>query len=382
MLEKIPLELLDENNKEEDVFIIIGENGCGKSTLLRYLANFYCDRRKIVVGIANTIHDKFDIRKSNFNSLKWSRGRRQTKEAIKKALVTISLRENEQGLKNAARALEYVGFDPTIGFSLNNFRLDFESRIMDSRLISEIDKDNLMGILSKLKYDRREPKITWFDIIDNSYYKNVASYSFTILFPYETILKKLRIIDGIDIYLSKDNQSIPLFFASSGELSLISSIIYISTVITPKNTVILIDEPENSLHPKWQKDYVKILLDIFYYYQPKIVIATHSPIILNGAEMSVNHPTIFKAYKFDFELQNSESKNIEEIFYDLFDVTTPENRFLSNLLVTYLNQLASRDIDIQSFQQRIEDIQNSTYDERQTELISKVLVIANDITKS
>lgn len=380
MLEKIPDELLYGNNNEEDVSIIIGENGSGKSTLLGYLANFHCDRRKDVIGIANTIHDKFDVRKSNFYSLKWRRGRRQTKETIKNALINIS-KDNEQGLRNASRALEYVGFDPMIGFDVNITNSEYERIIYETELLSKKEKENILSILNKLNFENRHSKIKWLRMYNN-HYEDIDMFTFTKLFPHETVLKRLKIIDEITLYLSKDKQQIPLFHASSGELSLISSIVFLSTIIKDRNTIILIDEPENSLHPKWQKEYVKILLDIFHYYQPKIVIATHSPMILNGAEMSVSHPLIFKANKFNFEIQKAESKNIEEIFYDLFDVTTPENRFLSNLLVTYLNQLASRDLDMKSFRQRIEDIEKSIYDERQFRLISKVLVIANEITNN
>lgn len=88
--------------------------------------------------------------------------------------------------------------------------------------------------------------------------------------------------------------------ASSGELALITSIVYISTVISER-TVILIDEPENSLHPKWQKQFVQILFDIFYFFQPKIIIATHSPLIVNGAELFTKDPKIFKADNFTFK---------------------------------------------------------------------------------
>jgi len=380
MLENIPDELLYGNNKEEDVSIIIGENGCGKSTLLGYLANFHCDRRKEVVGIANTIYDKFDVRKSNFYSLKWRRGRRQTKETIKNALINIS-KDNEQGLRNASKALEYVGFDPMIGFDVNITNSDFERIIHETELLSKKEKENILSILNKLNFENRHSKIIWLRMYIN-HFEDIDMFTFTKLFPQEAVLKKLKVIDEITLYLSKDNQQIPLLQASSGELSLISSIVFLSTIIRDRNTIILIDEPENSLHPKWQKEYVKILLDIFHYYQPKIVIATHSPMILNGAEMSVSHPLIFKAHKFNFELQKTESMNIEEIYYDLFNVTTPENRFPSNLLVTYLNQLASKDLDMQSFRQKIEDIEKSIYDDRQFKLISKVLVIVKEITNN
>lgn len=48
------------------------------------------------------------------------------------------------------------------------------------------------------------------------------------------------------------------------------------------NALVLIDEPETSLHPKWQKKYVQYLTDVFDGLDIQFVIATHSPYILQG----------------------------------------------------------------------------------------------------
>jgi predicted ATPase len=46
--------------------------------------------------------------------------------------------------------------------------------------------------------------------------------------------------------------------------------------------IILIDEPETSLHPKWQQKYVQFLLETFKGLDTQFIIATHSPYILQG----------------------------------------------------------------------------------------------------
>lgn len=377
MLDLIPEELLSSYSLEEDVSIIIGENGCGKSTLLSYLANHHTIYRKDVIGIANTIHDKFDIRKNNFYSLKWQRGQRQTIETVKSAIKIIS-KENEQGLRNVTRALEYTGFDPRIGFTAKQFNPKYVQIIEDTDQINDKKKKEIISLLYKLDNENKYDVVTWFEM-GNYNFHDINLFSITMLFPYEFLLKKLKIISGFDIYLSKDKQKIPLLKASSGELSLITSIIFLSTIIKDRKTVILIDEPENSLHPKWQREYVRMLLDIFYLYQPKIVIATHSPMIVTGAEMSMRSPRIYKAKNFRFSLQNKDPKNIEEIYYQLFGISTPENRFLSNLLVKSLNQLANKDLDENSFNDRIDMINESIFDMRQFEIIREVKQIAKKI---
>jgi len=49
-----------------------------------------------------------------------------------------------------------------------------------------------------------------------------------------------------------------------------------------ENGIILIDEPETSLHPKWQRKYIEFLLDVFEGLDIQFIIATHSPYILQG----------------------------------------------------------------------------------------------------
>jgi len=51
---------------------------------------------------------------------------------------------------------------------------------------------------------------------------------------------------------------------------------------TSSNTLVLIDEPEISLHITWQKEFVVDLLNIIEMQKFQVLIATHSPSIING----------------------------------------------------------------------------------------------------
>ena len=48
------------------------------------------------------------------------------------------------------------------------------------------------------------------------------------------------------------------------------------------NTVVLIDEPEISLHVAWQKEFLSDLKKIVKLHNTQVIIATHSPAIING----------------------------------------------------------------------------------------------------
>lgn len=55
---------------------------------------------------------------------------------------------------------------------------------------------------------------------------------------------------------------------------------------TPKNSILLIDEPESSLHVAWQNDFVKDMVTIAMNKGLQIIVATHSPIIVSHTEDS------------------------------------------------------------------------------------------------
>lgn len=371
--DNIPEELKKLESFREDVSILVGKNGSGKSTLLNKLAIYYSRRNKQVIALANSIHDKFNLYNRNFSVLRGRSGRRQVRATIKKAMGIIERDKNR--LRNVTLALSYVEFEPIIGFKLENFNPQaFWNTDLE---ISENEKERLSYLIETSGREINSSEIIWLDT-ENLNYNSLDKSNLTELFKWESLLKKMRVISRIEVFLKKGNDEISVLNASSGELSLITSIIYLATAIN-ENTVILIDEPENSLHPLWQKEYTKTLLDLFYLYQPKIIIATHSPIIVNGAELFSENTYIFKALDFNFRLQKKEPLNVEEIYYRFFDITTPENRFLSNRLVRLLNLLAEKKINLQEFTIELENIRETVYDETQNQALSTVLGLAGEI---
>lgn len=376
-LENTPNELLRTEHFQEDVSILIGENGSGKSTLLNTLSTHYLWSGQKVIAIANSIHDKFEIRHRNFKALRGRSGRRQSRSTIKSALINIS-QTDIQRLKRASQALHYVGFKPVIGFKIENLNLNFAKVIDYSDDINDKEKEQLGYLLDKTLRESRFDEIVWLEM-ERFSFNEIEKSSLLELFKYEALLRRIKVISRIEVFLQKGNNTISMFKASSGELALITSIIYLSTTID-ENTVILIDEPENSLHPKWQKEYVKILFDIFYLYQPKVIIATHSPLIVNGAELFIKDPQIFKSQGFRFEPQKKEPLNMEELMFRFFDISTPKNRFLSDILLRYINLLAHKKISLDVFNKEIIKIENKSYDPKQLEVIKAIREIGKEVS--
>ena len=93
------------------------------------------------------------------------------------------------------------------------------------------------------------------------------------------------------LYYFNKNELIPSL--SSGQETFVNLIINILALIKP-NSLIFIDEPENTLHPNLEVDFIKILQDILIDFDSFAIIATHSPTIVREVPES-----FVRVIKFD-----------------------------------------------------------------------------------
>lgn len=136
--------------------------------------------------------------------------------------------------------------------------------------------------------------------------ENIEKYQkldFNILDGYLLLYEELdktkytRNIDFEDfeskLYFFNKNQLIPSL--SSGQETFVNLIINILALIKP-NSLILIDEPENTLHPNIEIDFISILQDILSDedFDSFAIIATHSPTIVREVPES-----FVRVIKFD-----------------------------------------------------------------------------------
>ena len=81
-------------------------------------------------------------------------------------------------------------------------------------------------------------------------------------------------------FLTNDNQALPLTELSSGEQQEVVLFFELLFRVRP-NTLVLIDEPEISLHVAWQKEFLNDLIKIAKLQEIEVIVATHSPQIIN-----------------------------------------------------------------------------------------------------
>jgi predicted ATPase len=144
---------------------------------------------------------------------------------------------------------------------------------------------------------------------------------------------------------------LPLGKASSGELSLVTATLGIATTIDSQ-CLILIDEPEISLHPEWQSSYFARLQEAFESFAGcHFVVATHSPLLVAGLTKKTQNRVLSLEHdrQVDRELEYVEGRSSDEAMVSAFGVAGPENLFIKQTLVRALRMTADRKYDTAEF---------------------------------
>ena len=288
----------DDNFEEPPVIIITGENGTGKTVIIDAIRTlFYGVFTKIERDL--TFNDEFLIKanisvinETNFDLFTDSKkedGKFKTNVTEFNKLFTGNLESIYKGPFVVDYWTSKLSNDE---FGINNIEAPKTSFYL---------KESLTGIHRNVDVTKL---ITFFDYLSDSKdeKENEIGKAFYDLIK---LIIDLSINNGILSHVSRtelipkiliQNQEVSLNKLSSGNLYLIQRFVVLlgqvySACITYKIPVsevrnikglLLIDEAENHLHPKWQKVFQKNLLKIFPKLQ--IIVTTHSPFIVSSIE--------------------------------------------------------------------------------------------------
>lgn len=126
--------------------------------------------------------------------------------------------------------------------------------------------------------DSRRKLSIYFE--NDNFYKRAFLFLSIINNQYGFTNKELRLdpVRGITCVTDK-GRIIPLDRLSSGEKNKLC-LYYELIFCCSRNSIILIDEPEISLHIDWQEEYIKYLIEICRMNNLQAIVATHSPSIV------------------------------------------------------------------------------------------------------
>jgi len=216
------------------IIVVAGINGSGKTSLLKHIKNFVTS-----LDEENRSYIKFkDLKKNSIETLNSVYNKLDNKKIVKRFQENIMYVPLIQDINDVKRVL-----------------IEYQQNIMYKKDIKpsesyQIIIDNIYRFLGELDL---KAKFDGLDEKEEVYFKNTGGTSF------------------------------PIDDLSSGQKTILIKMLslYLSDV---RGKVILIDEPELSLHPSWQNKIIKLYESFAKKNSCQIIIATHSPHIIGSAK--------------------------------------------------------------------------------------------------
>ena len=311
-----------------DTIVFIGENGTGKTTILREIYNlmdfenmqnsgnkifleleenekailkkYPLEKNNNIIMEEDILYDFIDIKKEvyDFEDIE--------KDKYKSKVIYLPTEVNFNSLKSVDRTFRYkYKFRNEIN---ENLISDLPSAIANKIYVEMIMNEDLPARESKEKVCKEVNSV--FESMD---------------------------LDIEFVGLSKDENTVPIFRniegkefdingLSSGEKQLFLRALSLK-FLNVNNSIILIDEPEISLHPRWQRKIVNVYENIGENNQ--IIIATHSPHIIGNVKKE--QLRVLKKDKEGIKVMNSDEldetygKTVESILMEVMGIINTRN---------------------------------------------------------
>lgn len=150
-------------------------------------------------------------------------------------------------------------------------------------------------------------------------------------------LDTLSLINLDGLYLQKKDSNMAIQQTSSGEYHLILSLLGLYSRIS-NNSLVLIDEPEISLHPKWQMRYINFIKKMFHQYSDcHFILSSHSHFIVSDLEPQTSSVVAIKR-NIDNDITtklldySTYGWSAEQILLEVFETGTTRNYYLTEKL--------------------------------------------------
>lgn len=265
---------------DEDINVLLGKNGSGKSTILKLIYACITNDKAIFDYFENpyvtlVFEKKYEDKKTREFTITNSNSSANI-DAQMVNTFDVSISKNSEGTELDIKLKILIeNFGEHIRVLKSN--LETETQELNNQIIAirnniakatsdELIKFKSLSIQADSKKEEKFRRIAYFNEVINTFYKE--SNKFIEVDKEKPLMVKLNSNDDIaNIEISK---------LSSGEKQLL--IIFLTVVLQgDKAFILLMDEPESSLHVEWQSvllDRLKQLNDNI-----QIIIATHNPLL-------------------------------------------------------------------------------------------------------
>lgn len=374
------LNIKETENKRPFSTLVLGENGTGKSFLLKTIADIFIflDKMQTAKRKPRFRYEKFFI-EYYIDKHKYEISRISGSEILCKcdnldvdfhaiklpsSVLAVAFMVNDKFLfvdehKQEENIYKYLGVRKTSNATYTSSVCD---RVIEC--VTQIIEDGLLKemstVLSVLHFDQmidisftnasdkkktivKEVKVDCLDLLNNPFEKEQIAHDKICH------LLKRKIIIPSQIFFYKNGEKIDFESCSSGEKHMIFALSGIMNNIS-KNSLVLIDEPEISLHPEWQIKYISLLKKVFENYSEcHFILASHSHYLVS--DLKEDTSSIVTLTKLNEKTPYAEllpystyAWSAENIIYNIFGLRTTRNYYFESDLHKLLSCMQKNEL--------------------------------------
>lgn len=385
----IEVALGDSTSYNTNYNLVIGENGSGKSRYLKYIqdifnylekfqANPKKDKCNMRFNLSYTIGEDTYLIKKKDSETELKRNNEQInidKIKLPSNVIAVSFLVSDKFLfsKNDKGIYKYIG----VREAANNTYTKSVFRKLTRNILIAIQKgrqNDINEVLEQLGFEKNYIKVNFFDIFsEDNEHKKVEKIpsSVNVLRDFLAVSKIPVLLDSSktsydEVQLKRNGRLVEVSQLSSGELHLLFSMVGILAYIED-DSLILVDEPEISLHPGWQVSYISRIKDLFNKYNSCcFVIASHSHYLVSDMPPENSSVVIFRKDEKNRSYISTEvvpystyAWSAENILYNVFGMRTTRNYYFERDLEKLLDAIEDENkLDINIAKEKLIKLKN------------------------
>lgn len=341
-------------------------------------------RLPLVVACNFGAFDKFPVQRANGSSLTrydvpyykyvgaHVNGNMISSSAIAFRLLFV-LNENmdDRQRKNITSILDFINYDHKI--SLNY------SIVQKTKKFGGVREYVVQRVNDDIEYAKLTPEQKKIIVSDLYVFYSKKDFSKNVQYSYEIdfdkkisvadndlkIIYKLKqydLVNSTSVVFHKKGNPIASEEMSSGEFAMLSMVLSVSIAANDAHTLVLLDEPELSLHPNWQMSFIDNMDRALRHQACHLLIATHSHMLVSDLPMnrsSVSQLEIDKGGNLESHQigENTYGWSAEEVLLKVFKTATDRNRYFGERIANLLEKMGNGEINPKEVSDELGELQ-------------------------
>ena len=288
-------------------------------------------------------------------------------------LFALNEQMNVRQRQNICSILDFIGYDHKITLSYTFVLKKKNDRAASIMIDERVGKDREYANLTKHEKNTISNQLL-------SYYKTKtasgqARHEYEMDFDAETTsdstddelqkiykLKQCELVNSVNVIFHKKGCGITSEEMSSGEFAILSTVLNISAAADDSHTLVLLDEPELSLHPNWQMMLVDNLDRALHKKACHLLVATHSHMVVSDLPMKRSSVSQIEKDK-EGNLSSiaiaecTYGWSAEEVLLKVFKTATDRNRYFGERIGKLLEKMGNNGISPKSVAAELKELQ-------------------------